>query len=612
MTAYFNEAHIQQILQALDIVEVVGMYVSLKPRGREMVGLCPFHDDKKPSLNVNAHKQIFKCFACGAGGDVIKFMMLREGLSFPEAVVLLAERAGVEMPQRRPTAGGPPEADRNELEAENRWAQQWFRRQYEDPAAGQVAREYVQRRQINEETARRFGVGWAPAGWQGLVDQARRDGRNLNHLIHLGLLLTKPEGGYYDRFRERLMFPVWDAWGRLIAFGGRTLAADAAKYLNSPESRLFVKSKALYGIHAAKDAISKSRTAVVVEGYTDCLVAHQCGVDNVVATLGTALTDEHARLLARYADRIVLVFDPDAAGQKAAERAIEIFLRQQIEVRLASLPKGMDPCDFLLQHGREAFEEVLGQAREALEYRWELMQDRLQAADTVNGRKKAIEEFLRLVAQACDEGHLDVIAEGLLLNRVAKLIDVSPRQLHERLGQFRRRRQATGRTAAAGGTMPLASDSRTNAQREILEVLLNRPELLDQVRPELAGPDEFADAIHRAVAQRLWQCRDGAGVASLGQITAGCENPDLCRIITDMAGRGEQRGNYQATLDGALERLRQHRRDTACRAISEQAGSAAETYGPEAATAMLQDMQARLAGRSKRPRPVIPNCPPGS
>jgi len=419
--AYFNDAHIQQILQALDIVDVVGNYVALKPKGKEMVGLCPFHDDKRPSMNVSAAKQIFKCFACGAGGDVIKFMMLRERMTFPEAVRLLAERAGVKLPEREETTG--PQVDRNQLEAVNRWAARYFRSRFEHETEGAIARKYVQERQITDETARRFGIGFAPESWDSLVQAVQAEGLRGADFEELGLFCKKEDGGYYDRFRNRLIFPVLDAMGRVIAFGGRTLGEDTAKYLNSPESVLFNKSGALYGIHAAKDAIVRERTAVVVEGYTDCLMAHQYGVDNVIATLGTSLTTEHARLLSRYAERIVLVYDADAAGQKASDRAIEIFFRQQIEVRLATLPKGMDPCDFLLAKGADAFAELLSGATEALEYRWQLMSDQLEGEDTVHGRKRAVEEFILLVARACEQGNMDMMAEGLQLNNVAKLVE---------------------------------------------------------------------------------------------------------------------------------------------------------------------------------------------
>jgi DNA primase len=613
VTAYFNEAHIQQIQQALDIVDVVGNYVALKPKGKEMVGLCPFHDDKRPSMNVSAAKQIFKCFACGAGGDVIKFMMLREKLTFPEAVRILADRAGVNLPERQEQPG--PQVDRNQLETVNRWSARYFRSLFEHETEGQIARKYLQERKITDDTARRFGLGWAPDCWDGLVQAVQAEGLRVTDFEQLGLFCKNEHGGCYDRFRNRLMFPVLDAMGRVIAFGGRTLGDDPAKYMNSQESALFDKSGALYGIHAAKDAIIKQRTAVVVEGYTDCLMAHQYGVENVVATLGTSLTAEHARMLSRYANRIVLVYDADAAGQKAADRAIEIFFRRQIEVRLVTLPKGMDPCDFLLANGAEAFTEMLAGATDALEYRWQIMSEQLEGEDSVHGRKQAVEEFILLVARACDQGNMDKMAEGLQLNNVAKLVE---QPLHVVLDRVRKLQRRFRGQAATSGEQPgvrampetvLAGDSFVNTQREVLEVLLNKPHLFTVAREALPEPTDFADEIHQRIAQQIWQAYERNPDYTLGELMAGCTSPELCRMITDMADRGEKRGNYEATLEYAFKRIRMIQHEQAASELSEQAITAGEKYGNEAETALLYDVQARQTGLSvkqRKARPIIP------
>lgn len=594
---YFDENHIRQILQTLNIIDVIGSYVALKPKGKEMVGLCPFHNDSRPSLSVSATKQIFKCFACGAGGDVIKFMMLRERLTFPEAVTLLAERAGLELPDRHSTAA--PSADRQQLEKLNRWVCNFFRTQYQDKQVGAVARDYVSARGLSDETARQFELGWAPPGWENLRTAATKAGVKTSDLLQLGLLVEKEQGGCYDRFRERLIFPVRDALGRMIGFGGRTLADDPAKYLNSPENVLFDKSRALYGLHAARDAIVESRRAVVVEGYTDCLMAHQGGLSNVVATLGTALTAEHARMLSRYTERIVVVFDSDEAGQKAAERAIEVFFAQQIQVQLATLPKGNDPCDYLQQHGAEAFSAIVEQAVDALEYKWQGTLTRVDQADTVNGRAHAVEEFLLLVAQALGQGNIDSIKEGFLINRVAKLVEKPVSQVHGRVGQLRRRATRTsGLSSAANRSAPTevhVGDSRRRAQQEVLEVLLNRPDLFEPVGQAIAEPEqEFTDEIYRPIAQRIWSyCDANDGQGSLVEILATCESTELCRIMTDMAERGAQRGNYEGTLAGALENLRRLKADKTRQEMCQVVSAAAKKYGDDAEAAMLLDIQAK-------------------
>ena len=578
--------------------------MALKPRGKEHVGLCPFHDDSRPSMYVSPAKQIFKCFACGAGGNAFNFMMLREKMSFPEAVELLAERAHIELPKKEaPRAAGG--VDRNELEAVNRWAARYFFRQYEEIATGAKARTYVHERGIADDVARKFGIGYAPGDWQSLRNAAEQAGQRAASLVQLGLLVQKDEGGYYDRFRDRLIFPVIDALGRIIAFGGRTLADDPAKYLNSPESPLFDKSRALYGIHAAKDAIIKSRTAIVVEGYTDCIMAHQFGVNNVVATLGTALTGEHARGLSRYADTIVLLFDSDAAGQKAADRAVEIFFGQRVQVKLASVPEGKDPCDYLLLKGAEAFSQVVRQAVDALEFKWQSTRAHLEAADTLNGRKRAIDEFLLLIANALTSGDIDNVSQGLLVNNVSSLIGLPAKQVKETLNQLQKRlnpKAGAGQTLSAPARVDLlAGDSYAHSLREVLEVLLNRPELFAVVKATLPGPDEYKDEVLKPIAERIWDYCSRGGTGSVAEMTATCQSPVLCSIMTELAQRGSERGNFEATLAGALRNLEREKQNRQRQEYRELASEAARKYGEDAETAMLQALMNKWQPDPRRP-----------
>lgn len=600
MSTFFNDTHIQQVLQATSIIEVVGNYVALKPRGKEHVGVCPFHDDSRPSMNVNPGKQIFKCFACGAGGDVIKFMMLREKMSFPEAVKFLADRAGIALPERN--MDGPSEDfSRTDLEAVNRWAARTFRKWHDDAVVGQRARDYIAGRQIQVDVARRFGLGWAPPGWDHLVKVAHQDGISVDALVRLGLVVKKDDGSIYDRFRERVIFPVIDAVGRVIAFGGRTLADDPAKYLNSPESPLFDKSQALYGIHAAKDAIIKTHTVIVVEGYTDCLMAHQFGIANVVATLGTALTDQHARVISRYADRIVLVFDSDAAGQKAADRAIEILFGRRMDVRLATVPEGKDPCDFLLLKGTEAFNQLAENAIEALEYKWRLTRQRLESQDTVGGFQRATEEFLQVVAKAFSSGQVDAITRGFLVNHVAQMVGQPTETINALLCQQQQTRPVRYAAAEAVGAAGEAVDSVPDAYRQVLEVLLNRPEDFARVCEVIADPDEFGDPTYQAIARRLWVHYQQGAAGGLAGIVASCEDTDLCSTIIGFAERGETRGNLDATLEGALARIRDSRMERRRSDIRRDLVVAADKYGADVEATLLKELCARIKPDLRRP-----------
>jgi len=605
VSTFFDDSHIRQILQAVNITEVVGNYVALKRRGKEMLGLCPFHSDTRPSFNVSESKQIFKCFACGAGGDVIKFIMLREQMSFPESVRFLAERAGVKLPERGTKNSPDNTADRNELEKLNRWAARFYRSQYDKTEIGRIARDYVDDRQISEEAARRFGLGWAPQGWDNLTKAAQEAGKPLEELARLGLLIKKDQGGFYDRFRQRLMFPVIDALGRVIAFGGRTLADDPAKYINSPESSLFNKSRTLYGLHAAKDSIIRERTAIIVEGYTDCLMAHQYELTNVVATLGTALTREHAQVLSRYADRIILVFDSDVAGQKAADRAIEVFFSQQMEVKLVTLPAGLDPCDFLKQHGedgKKAFEDVVNNATEAMEYKWQMLQNTLEQAGSVKEHRRAADEYLRMIAEMAAHENMDGISRGLVLNRVAKLLDIPSSEVHQRVNRQKRWQRKTANGAQQGQQIIL--DGVAKSHQEVLEVLLNRPDLFGEVRRAIPNVEDIAEPVLQQIARRIWVCLEKSDNVPLAEILAGCESPQLCEKILSLAELGEIRGNYEETLRGALENIERIGRQQAKQELRVVFDKARQQYGKDAHNAMMLEIQAKHEPDVRR-RPAI-------
>jgi DNA primase len=322
----FPEHFINQVAQATDVVDLIGQYVALKKRGKEFVGLCPFHDDKRPSLNVSPSKQIFKCFACGTGGGVFQFLMQYEKLEFPQAVRALAERAHIPLPAET-AAPEPKGLGRADLIALMTFAARYYRSQLRS-AAGADALRYALGRGLNESSIDRFGIGYAPDSWDALLRAALAEGYGEEQLVAAGLVARREERpGCYDRFRNRLIFPILGPAGEVIAFGGRALAAEEqAKYLNSPDTPIFDKSAQLYALNWARQPIAASGTAIVVEGYLDALMPIQSGVGNVVATMGTALTDRHVRLLARYAKEAVLVFDADTAGSAAAERALEIFL----------------------------------------------------------------------------------------------------------------------------------------------------------------------------------------------------------------------------------------------------------------------------------------------
>ena len=557
MAGLIDETTVTRVREATDIVEVISEYVTLKKTGKDFTALCPFHQEKTPSFSVSPAKQIFKCFGCGEGGNVFTFLMSREHMTFPEAVEYLAQRASIEIRREQGGPGRPsvPVGSRNRLCDVNRWATSFFRSQLLDEQVGAAAREYLAGRQLSEESVRNFGLGFAPPGWSNLATAAAAKGISRELLLEAGLLTRRAgeqTGEPYDRFRDRLMFPILDAQKRVVGFGGRTLTDETPKYLNSPETPVFSKSRCLYGLHAARDQIARGGRAVIVEGYTDVIMAHQHGVVETLATLGTALTEEHARMLSRYCDEVILVFDSDAAGRKAADRSLEIFLTEPVTVRIAAVPTGKDPCDFLLAHGGEAFTKLLADAPDALEHKWRLIEQEITREDaTVDQRREAADAFLSTVATAWSAHSIDALRRGLLTERMAQLLRVSPQDVSVQLVRLARRR-ARRQTQRAGHEAETAAPSaRTQAECELLEVLLNAPEYLDRIEAQMP-PDSYRQSELAVVARHAYEHIRKRGTVDLAALITAVEDREFGQRVTDLAGHGEHRGNFEATVAGAL------------------------------------------------------------
>ncbi|MBN1943328.1 MAG: DNA primase [Phycisphaerae bacterium] len=558
--ARFPEMFIQQVLQATDIVELVGQYVALKHKGREFVGLCPFHEDKNPSMYVSPGKQIYKCFACGAGGNAAQFLMGYEKLSFPEAIRRLAERVNIPLPKDYAPETVADGMSKNDLAAVTEFAGGYFQRQLREPA-GRDALGYAHSRGLSDETIERFGVGYACDSWEAFLSAGRRKGFSEEQMVAAGLVRRREgKSGCYDYFRQRLMFPIRDVTGRVVAFGGRALAADErAKYLNSPEGALFDKSSLLYGLAEARESIVQRRQAVVVEGYLDVILPHQTGVTNVVATLGTALTEGHVRLLGRYAPEVVLVFDADQAGAAAAQRALELFLAQRMHVRVATIPAGKDPCDFSLAEGGEAFQALIDQAPDALQYVWDRQFAAcLSAGGNLAERNRLMEEFLTLVVASGAYGAIDEIRRQSLAQHIAHLLNAPAAEVQQQMRRLGRkiRPDRSARPAADGRA---AIGVTTNPERVVLEVLLDEPELFDQAA-ERIDPADFQDAMLQRLAERIWPLGTDGRLA-LEELLADEEMVGYAPTLTELSLAGQRRGNHHRTLQEAVDRIL-HRKET--------------------------------------------------
>ncbi|MCK5565514.1 MAG: DNA primase [Planctomycetes bacterium] len=575
MPIKFDNSIINQILQSTDIVDVVSEHLSLDRKGKEFVGLCPFHTDHKPSMYVNPVKQIFKCFACGAGGDVFKFIQLRENLTFPAAIERLAERAGISLPKinkplrPNPAVGDQAQADPKIVAKVNEWVKNFWKENLFDKQKGATAREYLKQRQISEESVKNWDVGLASDSWDELLTSAGRAKVKPKFLLQAGLLVEKENDRFYDKFRNRLMFPIKDVTSRVIAFGGRTLGDDPAKYMNSPATVLFDKSNSLYGLDKARHSIVSSGTAIVVEGYTDVIMCHQFGCTNVLATLGTSFTDGHAKILRRFAKRIVLVFDNDVAGVEAANRALEVCLIQRIDIKVAFVTEGKDPCDFLLTAGKKAFDKMIENAIDVMDYKWQRLHDGLEQSDNYTDRRALIDQFLLSIATAMKSGMLDPIAQGLIVSKLSPIIGLSADQIYRELKRLHQRVSRTRSFAVKNQKVVSIDNAATvlqKARREVLEVLINDPSLYFLVSGRV-GPSDFVEHPFDEIADILFHLLAGGQEFDISELLKEIETTDASNVLTTLSHAGSEKGDLKKRLEDAIEVIegnleQNHRRHT--------------------------------------------------
>lgn len=549
----------RQILDRLDLYSIVSEHVKLKRSGRRWVGLCPFHSEKTPSFTVSPELGLFKCFGCGKGGDLFSFVQQRENVPFMDALRTLADRAGVEIETvASKQSRDPMEPTRNDVARVNGWAMEYFRANYLHENLGLAAREHFLGRGFTPETGARFGIGFAPDSGGILRQRAAQSGFALPVLIASDLVRQDDRGEVYDTFRNRLMFPIHDATGRVLGFGGRAMGEDRAKYLNTRQNALFDKGRGLYGIHLAREAMASAGRAVVVEGYTDCIACVQAGVVETVASLGTALTDSQVELLRRFTDEVILLFDSDDAGEAAADRAINVALPRSIRVKLAGIPDGKDPCDFLQRAGASAFSDVLNHAVDALEFKWSATRVRFRADTSDARRKEAVLDFLNVVGSAANAQALDAIQRGLFINQVAHLLQMGREDVARLLkpAASRSTRQVvptTKETVSASKSIPRSAEQA--AWTHVLEVLLNEPALLSELHP-FPDVERIEDERDRRIAFALAVPQEGEEGLQLADVLARCSTAGDAERIGELVRRGAERGNFDATLRLAVERIR--------------------------------------------------------
>ncbi|MSQ91106.1 MAG: DNA primase [Phycisphaerales bacterium] len=579
-----------RVLELTDLVALIGESVVLRPKGREHVGLCPFHEDRKPSFAVVTHKgnAFYNCFACGSSGNAIDFMMGYHKMDFPEALRFLAQRAGIELQSRgvdAPRAGDPDSPA--SLRRANEAALRFFQRTLSDPMLGSAASTALSTRGIDAAMIERFRLGAAPDSTEGLANyveklvahQSQNPDEDLSpEMIRASFEsagLLRRRGSRVDAFRNRVMFPIADELGRCIAFGARAIeAGDEPKYLNSPESALFHKGKSLYGIDLAKRAIIQSRTAIITEGYTDVIACHAAGIENAVATLGTALTRDHARVLQRLCDTIVILFDGDIAGQRAADRALEIFFAAPVDLKICTLPDQLDPDELLRQpNGRERFDAAVAASEDALTHLIGKFRVELDARPGLSARQRTVENMLtKLIALGL--ASLEGIRRRLVIDSISATSGIPAGEIERGLAA-QRQRSAAPRESTEGLATPIAvpvADSRGNAERDFVSILVAWSSLCDtritleegDAAPltEFILPTALQDIGARALYAPIFNWIEEGKPFTVQDLLAELGDPSLKALVTDLYTLGSKRFSDEAqarsglvTAARALDRL---------------------------------------------------------
>jgi DNA primase len=562
---------VKQVKEANDIVKVVEGYLELRPAGGKFKGLCPFHDDHTPSLVVDPQWQNYKCWSCGKYGDVITFVQEYERVGFAEALELLARRAGITLEK---SANSVQNQGRAAMLDVIRWAAQQFHECLLDSPLADEARRYVGERGLTGETVRRYGLGYAPRSGEWLVQRAEAAGVELDVLEKVGLIAPRTErGGYYDRFRDRVQFPIRDPRGQAVGFGGRILptsplSSRGPKYYNSTTTPLFNKSEYLYGLDHARQAAAKAGYLAVVEGYTDVLMAHQMGVGQVVATMGTALNARHVQRMKHFAPRVVLVFDADAGGDTGVDRALEIFASHDVDLAIATLPEGLDPCDLLVRQGADAFRLVLEQAVDPLEFKLNQVLPR-GGSRNVEEARRAVDAVLGIIALApslpgLPGMHNPRVKEQLMVNHIAQRLGLKEETVWARLKELRGRRagSVSDRSGAADPSRSEETEPRTAKaaplERELLEVLLAEPALVAQAAAAVR-PEEIAHPGLRGLLEGLYDLLKAGEPPTLDLLRSRLDNVPLAAKALKLQETGRMNADRQAWLRRLLASFQERR-----------------------------------------------------
>lgn len=540
----FSEQILEEIQNKSDIVEVIGSYIPLRRSGRNFKAPCPFHKEKTPSFMVSPSKQIFHCFGCGAGGNVFGFIMKMQNVDFPEAVRALAEKAGVELP-RFTRSQFEESSYAVQIYKMNELAAAFYRSMLSDTEAGRRAAAYLKERGVRDETIEKAKLGFAPDDWCGLINFAKAKGLEAAILERAGLVLLKEGGSYYDRFRNKIIFPIFDVKDRVVAFGARVLDKSLPKYINSPETEVYIKSRHLYGFNFSLQSVKERDLCIIVEGYLDFLIPYQEGIKNIAASLGTSLTDSQARLIKRYTKNVVMLYDGDSAGEAASLRGLDILLQEGMTVKIATLAKGFDPDSFVREKGAAALNALVDSAPDLFDYKLGILTGRHDSRSS-SGKARVCSEMLPTISRVTD-----AVLKFEYIKRLSERLQVREEALLSELKKVRPDRAYEPSEELSSGERSPA----TMAEKIIIGLMLDDPELIPQVKESLKVAD-FEDPAARKIAEEIFASYGDGKSFRPAQLINRLAEPEMTKTIAEAIGLTDDIKDKQRNLVDCIKWIR--------------------------------------------------------
>jgi DNA primase len=533
---------IDQIQTRSDIVEVISRYIPLQKAGRNYRAPCPFHHEKTPSFIVSPDKQIYHCFGCGAGGNVFSFVMKHENLEFPEVVEMLAEKAGVKLPR-----SGPQNREltslANQLYKINELAVSFFQ---ENLVRNKIALDYLASRGIGEDTVKKFRIGYAPDGWENCLSFFKKKGVESALLEKAGLVISNEKGGYYDRFRKRLIFPIFDLKDRVLGFGGRVLDSSLPKYMNSPETYIYSKGRHLYGLNFSRNDIKKQSYALIVEGYLDFIIPYQSGAKNIIATLGTALTIDQVKLLKRFANTVIMVYDPDEAGEAASLRNMDMFIGEGVNVYISELPKGFDPDNYIRKFGTDDFIKITKSSKNLFDYKFYKVSSRFDIK-TAHGKAAIAGEMLPTISRI-----ENAILRSNLIKKLAEKLSVDEESIRTELKKVKP--DYSARTYSV--TPVEAKKDSKSAERIVLALLLEGESFIQRTKESLSL-EEFKDSSVRDVVKAVYDLsREEKNITAVRLMNHFDNNEDAADLISEAVHISETLDNKDKILLDCIAKIK--------------------------------------------------------